>query len=118
MQHQAPGPTDYELEHVWLLTVVTKAWAGQILAHISAAQDQPEIGRKNELSRLCLNWGQPKFGYHPNGRFASSQRPMFGLAAWGRHPNMPLIAWWRQVLQQLDKQHQKGLNSLVVLVIW
>lgn len=31
---------------------------------------------------------------------------------------MPLIAWWRQVLRQLDKQHQKGLNSLVVLVIW
>ena len=31
---------------------------------------------------------------------------------------MALIAWWRQVLRQLDKQHQKGLNTLVVLVIW
>lgn len=29
-----------------------------------------------------------------------------------------IIAWWRQVLRQLDKQHQNGLNSLVVLVIW
>ena len=79
MQHQAPGPTDYELGHVWLLTLVAvpklepaKFWRTNRL---------PRIGRKNELSRLCLNWGQPKFGYHPNGRFAYSQRPMFGLAA-------------------------------------
>jgi hypothetical protein len=38
--------------HIWSLTVVdrrAKAWAGQISAQKSAAQDRPETGHKNKL---------------------------------------------------------------------
>jgi hypothetical protein len=31
---------------------------------------------------------------------------------------LSFIEWWRHAMQQIEKQHRKGFNSLVVLVAW
>jgi hypothetical protein len=31
---------------------------------------------------------------------------------------LSFIEWWRHAMQQIEKQHRKGFNSLVLLVTW
>ena len=44
-------------------------------------------GLQKWTTRVHWSKGQPNFGCHPNGVLAHGQRPIFGLATDGSHPN-------------------------------
>jgi hypothetical protein len=44
---------------------------------------------------------------------------LVGLQQYTPGPDaLSFIEWWHHAMQQIEKQHRKGFNSLVVLVAW
>jgi hypothetical protein len=65
-----------------------KSGAAFACSHLANAWAQIYTGEPN------LAWARQIVGSKPNNAQLLGQRQLFGLAAWGFHPNMPLKPGW------------------------